>query len=542
MVLVRNNSIHVYIVFARFRGLISNFWTSFLCFVAGSIGHNTASYLNKVSTTLKKRKEFPFPSNKNLLYNLGGANGHVMSVRVCLVGVVTCPDDGGRSTRGASVSDVINISDATVLDALGGGHYRLPHPSAKTRFLSFQRAFKNAKIHLNNDAKSRLPILAASAVSARANSFQRVAQRLTDIVAANSKEHFTNEVMVAGVEDLDTAMSLFERGSSSMTSSAKVSFMSSSINSDKNSKQQSKTLFASVGGNVHAKQALEDALALNPSKRHTMAKLGFSPPTGVLLYGPPGTGKTLLAKAIAKLLAQGKVSKGVGGVGGAFISLRASDVVQAQVGNSEKLLVNTFEIARTNAPSVVFIDEFQALFTERTGSGSGRLTSTLLQCLDDVAHWRDADETATVTNENLSNIDEWQQHRNTRVVVLGATNTPWMIDTAFLRPGRFDQVVHVGLPNDFERVDILNVHIPKMRLRYSDSDSVNNLCKTVASKCIGFSGADLVALCRAAAIRCLSEQGESGSVEEHHFLDALRNDVTCSSSSDLVRRLLKWNP
>mmetsp|Transcript_13965 Transcript_13965/g.16903 ORF Transcript_13965/g.16903 Transcript_13965/m.16903 type:complete len:82 (+) Transcript_13965:3-248(+) len=81
-----------------------------------------------------------------------------------------------------------------------------------------------------------------------------------------------------------------------------------------------------------------------------------------------------------------------------------------------------------------------------------------------------------------------------------------------------------------------------MRLRYSDSDSVNNLCKTVASKCIGFSGADLVALCRAAAIRCLSEQGESGSVEEHHFLDALRNDVTCSSSSDLVRRLLKWNP
>lgn len=121
---------------------------------------------------------------------------------------------------------------------------------------------------------------------------------------------------------------------------------------------------------------------------------------------------------------------------GSFISLKASDVVRAEVGNSEKLIVSAFETARKNTPSVVFIDEFQALFTSRDGEhtgggkGSGRLASTLLQCMDDVTRWRDED--ANISSDACT-------HKN-RVVILGATNAPWMVDKAFLRPGRFDRV------------------------------------------------------------------------------------------------------
>ena len=126
----------------------------------------------------------------------------------------------------------------------------------------------------------------------------------------------------------------------------------------------------------------------------------------------------------------------VGLINGAFISLKASEIVRAEVGQSEKLIVSAFETAHQNTPSVIFIDEFQALFTSRdgehTGGGksSGRLASTLLQCMDDATRWRDEDVKHSSDECN----------KQDRVVVLGATNAPWMVDKAFLRPGRFDRV------------------------------------------------------------------------------------------------------
>jgi SpoVK/Ycf46/Vps4 family AAA+-type ATPase len=127
-----------------------------------------------------------------------------------------------------------------------------------------------------------------------------------------------------------------------------------------------------------------------------------------------------------------------------FLSLSASDIVRSEVGKSEKLVSSAFQAARDNAPSVIFIDEFQALFTSRDGStdggggggkGSGRLASTLLQCMDDVSKWREADRDAV----KAAPMQTVPLEKN-RIVVFGATNTPWMIDKAFLRAGRFDRV------------------------------------------------------------------------------------------------------
>lgn len=159
----------------------------------------------------------------------------------------------------------------------------------------------------------------------------------------------------------------------------------------------------------------------------------------------------------------------------------------------------------------------------------------LLQCLDDIKRWYEIDRT-------MKNNQTTPPGEGKRVVVIAATNTPWMIDSAFLRPGRFDRVVHVGLPSLSERKSILQVHIEKMRVHGGGNvDTIRNLCEELSILTEGFSGADIAALCRAAAVRALG-QGEGISVGENHFQDALKLDVLPSSNDALVKRLKIWRP
>mmetsp|Transcript_9570 Transcript_9570/g.17281 ORF Transcript_9570/g.17281 Transcript_9570/m.17281 type:complete len:232 (-) Transcript_9570:50-745(-) len=229
----------------------------------------------------------------------------------------------------------------------------------------------------------------------------------------------------------------------------------------------------------------------------------------------------------------------VGNAGGAFVALKASDIVRPEVGNSEKLIVSVFEMARLNAPSVIFIDEFQALFGDREGGGFvvGQLASTLLQCMDDITRWSEAGP--PIDDDTKSNTSQ-----NSRIVVLGATNTPWMIDKAFLRPGRFDRAVHVGLPTVEDSEEILRVHVRKMRLASLPGgvSPVDEICKSMAKLCLGFSGADLAAICRAAAVRCLSNGDVVTGITKQNFLDAYMHDVMRSSNDALVRRISAWQP
>ena len=241
-------------------------------------------------------------------------------------------------------------------------------------------------------------------------------------------------------------------------------------------------------------------------------------------------------------------------IGGAFINLQATDIVMGAVGQSEKLVVSSFELARQNTPAVIFIDEMQSLFTKRGGSGSSQLASTLLQCMDDVSRWREADAKAKEeeTAKNPSGVAEEDVFDvgKGRIIVLAATNAPWMIDKAFLRPGRFDRVVYVGLPTQEERESILRVHIGNMRVYAGDGEGKDvaevkeELCKLLAKDSDGLSGADLFALCRAAAIRCIRDKDSTveGGVKEIHFLEALQEDIKPSCDKNFVRKLRNWSP
>ena len=290
--------------------------------------------------------------------------------------------------------------------------------------------------------------------------------------------------------------------------------------------------------------------------------------------------KTLLARATAQSLrsAATPTTDRIGETnGGAFISLHASDIARSTVGSSEKLVVSIFEMARKNAPSVVFIDEFQALFTNRDGGGSSRLAATLLQCMDDITRWGQSDIAVGEDAPNVPNTlttKEFESGSCNRVVVLAATNAPWMVDGSFLRRGRFDRIVHVGLPTQSERESILRAHVGKMKLTSNGNICASNdrvkdgvddeieiddsadvvisthqilvdlICKNLAKSCVGFSGADLASVCRCAAVRCLTEtcRGETLGVQKRHFIEAVRYDVTRSINPELADRLHKWRP
>lgn len=231
---------------------------------------------------------------------------------------------------------------------------------------------------------------------------------------------------------------------------------------------------------------------------------------------------------MARILQRSSVSS----VGGAFVSLNSSDIVHAEVGAGEKLLVSAFETARMNSPSVVFIDEFQALFTDRSSGGSSRFSSTLLTLLDDIRSWESADKKAVSPTSDFERVSP-------RVVVLAATNTPWMIDTAFLRPGRFDHVVHVGLPDLAGRQSIFELLISQMKTSLAPLDRVVSFSEQLAQATAGYSGADISVVCRTAAVDCLVANEDV--MTEKHFRSAL-DQVKASSSSHLVSRIEKWKP
>jgi len=497
---------------------------------ASSTLNSIAAYLSKVVNSISK-KIFPFPT-KNALHTFKGNGGYVLPVKLCLVGIVTCNDDGGRkkSSRQSTVK--------TVLDVLGKNRYRLPAMSFKGRYNAFLRVFEKLDVILSKEALRYIENLAATVT--RGITFHKVAAKLSHIircrapneVVRGSKKHFIT------ILDLKTAFQALKENYPSNASNVSIQIIKDQILKNDNNND----IFSLVGGNFDAKRSLEDTLALDERKQQILAKFGLFPPTGILLYGPPGTGKTLMAKATAQIL------QSTNGRNGVFISLQASDIVRSEVGESEKLVVSAFETAQKNAPAVIFIDEFEALFAKRDNnegqgaSGSSRLVITLLQCMDDVTNWRNIEARIFGLDATL----KFASAQRNRVVILGATNAPWMVDRAFLRTGRFDRVVYVGLPNLLDREAILKVHINRMKLCVREEhfeSMLTNICKTMARDCDGFSGADLVALCRAAAVRCLNEgkdQTVSG-MKENHFIEARRYDINVGSNcKELVTRLQGW--
>ena len=239
--------------------------------------------------------------------------------------------------------------------------------------------------------------------------------------------------------------------------------------------------FEDVAGINLAKQELQEVVTFL-KQPEAFIRLGAKIPRGVLLVGPPGTGKTLLARAIA------------GEAGVPFFSMAASEFVELFVGVGASRVRDLFRKAKEKAPCIVFIDEIDAVGRQRgAGIGGGN------------------DEREQTLNQLLTEMDGFAE--NSGVILLAATNRADVLDTALMRPGRFDRRINVGLPDRKGRLDILSVHARSRPL----ADSVD--LEDWARRTPGFSGADLANLLNEAAI--LTARQRSLAIEDSHLETAL---------------------
>ncbi|XP_039292818.1 spermatogenesis-associated protein 5-like protein 1 [Nilaparvata lugens] len=251
-----------------------------------------------------------------------------------------------------------------------------------------------------------------------------------------------------------------------------------------------------IGGLQQSKISLQKAVEWPLFYHDSMKRLGIMQSKGVLLYGPPGCAKTSLVCAIASKL---NIT---------FLSISAAAIYSPYVGDAERTISQLFRRARLSAPSVLFIDEIDALVGSR-GLGMHKVSesvlSTLLTEMDGVG----------VKLEKSIDIEESFQPK---VVVVAATNRPNLLDPALVRPGRFDRLVYVGPPDRHERLEILQKLTRKIPL----GSSVN--LEELASKTSMFSGADLSSLCKEAALIAMCEGGMNVEyVEQSHWLKALES-------------------
>ena len=246
--------------------------------------------------------------------------------------------------------------------------------------------------------------------------------------------------------------------------------------------QISKITFDDVAGLESAKQEIIELVEFlkNPDR---FTKLGAQIPKGILLIGPPGTGKTLLAKAVA---GEAKVP---------FLSMSGSEFVEMFVGVGASRVRDLFKKAKDKAPSIVFIDEIDAVGKARGGTMS----------------FNTNDERESTLNQLLSEMDGFDE--NSGVLILAATNRPDILDKALLRPGRFDRHIYLELPTRQERIEIFKVHMRKLAL--SKDIDVDHL----ASQTPGFSGADIANICNEAAL--IAARNHKDLVEPSDFSQAI---------------------
>ncbi len=242
--------------------------------------------------------------------------------------------------------------------------------------------------------------------------------------------------------------------------------------------------WSDIGGLEEVKQELREAVEWPLKYPEKFKELGIRPPKGVLLYGPPGCGKTLLAKAVAT---ESEAN---------FIAVRGPELMSKWVGETERGIREVFRKARTAAPAIIFFDEIDALVPRR-GMGyadSGvteRAVSQLLTEMDGIATLED-------------------------VVVIGATNRPDILDPAILRPGRFDRLIYVPPPDEEARLEIFKIHTRNMPL--ADDVDLARLARMTE----GYSGADIEAVCREAAMNALRRDINAKQVTWADFEAALK--------------------
>ena len=289
--------------------------------------------------------------------------------------------------------------------------------------------------------------------------------------------------------------------------------------------------WSDIGGLGNVKQELIEAVEWPLKHPESFKRLGVRPPRGILLFGAPGTGKTLLAKAVAN---ESEAN---------FILVKGPELLSKWVGESEKAVREVFKKARQVSPCIIFFDEIDAIAPRRGLSSDSHVSER-------------------VVNQLLTEIDGLEDLHD--VVVIAATNRPDIVDTALLRPGRFDRMILTPTPEEQTRLEIFNVHAEGMPIgieqklqaikmkkmiaaktvsRMADdepvteiefeneprpvfgNEQINNkedILKVLAKKTEGYVGADIEAVCREAAILALRENINSKEIYPRHFERALQ--------------------
>ena len=247
--------------------------------------------------------------------------------------------------------------------------------------------------------------------------------------------------------------------------------------------ERSKVYWDDVGGLDNAKKTLEENLIIAMINPEKFSKMGIKPPKGALLYGPPGCGKTLLARALATESS------------GNMILVRGSEILSKWVGESEKAIREIFRKAKSSSPCVIIFDELDSLAKFKSGEETGSGETVLSQLLT-----------------------EMEDGISSRVVVIGISNRPDMIDGSILRTGRLDLRIFIQPPDERGRFDIIKILTDSMPL----SSDVN--LKEIAVATQNYSGADLAALCREAAV------------------NAMQNNAVKISSADFAAGLKQIKP
>jgi transitional endoplasmic reticulum ATPase len=225
---------------------------------------------------------------------------------------------------------------------------------------------------------------------------------------------------------------------------------------------------------------------------------------GVLLYGPPGTGKTMLAKATA------------GEIDATFFRISPADVLSKWVGEAEQNIKKLFDAAQAEPRSIIFIDEIEALVPARRDEGSSVMQRVVPQI--------------------LQGLEGFDRKATQPILFMGATNVPWQLDPAVLRPGRFDEKVFIPLPDLPARRKMLDIYLAKRPL----ADDVD--LDALATRLAGYSGADIKYLCdRAAVVPFLKSvaTGQEGNITGA-IIDDVLADTPPSVTSDVLKRFEQW--
>ncbi|MCE8423949.1 MAG: AAA family ATPase, partial [Candidatus Methanoperedens sp.] len=252
--------------------------------------------------------------------------------------------------------------------------------------------------------------------------------------------------------------------------------------------------YTSIGGLQKQIDEVIETVELPLTNPELFTDVGIEPPHGILLYGPPGTGKTLIAKAVARRASA------------RFIRMSGTELVQKYIGEGARLVRDVFNLAREKAPSIVFIDEIDAVGSRRTydgTTGSSEVNRTMVQL--------------------LAELDGFDKRGDVKIIA--ATNRIDLLDPALLRPGRFDRIIEVPLPNAKGRKEILTIHTKKMKLDNVDFDELVNMTD-------GLSGADLKAIVTEAGMFVIRRKGKAVTMDD--FKEAYTKMITKETREEVT--------